>query len=113
MENQNGSKEVKLNTETQGAEMQKPTYAELEKGFNELYGEYQNVRGYAIEMEKQISQINMSNLFGRLSYLFKVLEFSKMFDDTFVEACASEIKDRLTIKEAPKAEPNKEDTKQN
>jgi hypothetical protein len=43
--------------------------------------------------------MNMVNMFKRLDYLFKVMEFSHMFNAEFVTTCAQEIQDLLTVPE--------------
>jgi len=48
-------------------------------------------------MARKLQQMNMSNMFKRLDYLFKVLEFRDCFDDDFIDTCANEVKEILTI----------------
>ena len=48
---------------------------------------------------EKLNNMNMVNLFKRLDYLFKVMEFQSMFDKSFVEKCSKEIVDLITIKE--------------
>lgn len=48
---------------------------------------------------EKLNNMNMVNLFKRLDYLFKVMEFQSMFDKSFVEKCSKEIVDLMTIKE--------------
>lgn len=53
----------------------------------------------------QLQNANMSNLFKRLDYLFKVVENAAMFDEIFVEKCIMEIKELMTppeVEEEPK-----------
>lgn len=53
----------------------------------------------------QLQNANMSNLFKRLDYLFKVVENAAMFDEIFVEKCIMEIKELMTppeVDEEPK-----------
>lgn len=44
----------------------------------------------------QLQNANMANLFKRLDYLFKVVENTAMFDETFVDQCIAEIKELMT-----------------
>lgn len=48
---------------------------------------------------EEIRRIDASNAIQRLNYLFKVLEFYAHFNPDFVNKCASEIQDILTIEE--------------
>lgn len=76
---------------------------------------YEQLEEVARQMEGQLRQVyaklqdsNMSNLFKRLDFLFKVLETEHMFPLAFVQKCADEIKSILTIPEEG-AQMNKED----
>lgn len=67
---------------------------------------YEQLEEVARQMESQLRQVyaklqdsNMSNLFKRLDFLFKVLETEHMFPLAFVQKCADEIKSILTIPE--------------
>lgn len=67
---------------------------------------YEQLEEVARQMESQLRQVyaklqdsNMSNLFKRLDFLFKVLETEHMFPLAFVQKCAEEIKSILTIPE--------------
>jgi hypothetical protein len=77
--------------ETKNVE-KKLSYEELEKAANELI--MQNQQLYA-----ELQKANMANVFKRLDYLFKVVEFNTVFDTEFVNNCTTEIKDMMTIKE--------------
>ena len=56
----------------------------------------------------QLQQINMSNLFKRLDYLFKVVEFREVFNADFAKRCADEIEGHITLPEAADEPENKE-----
>ena len=68
---------------------QKMSYEELEKVASQLSQQAQQL--YA-----RLQQAEMSNMFKRLDYLFKVLEMYKMFDDKFVYNCTKEIVEFMT-----------------
>ena len=70
----------------------KLSYEELEKAANELLMQNQ-------QLYTELQKANMANVFKRLDYLFKVVEFNTVFDTEFVNSCTSEIKDMMTIKE--------------
>lgn len=67
------------------------------------YEELENVARQLSEQTRQLytklQEMNMVNMFKRLDYLFKVAEFSHMFNSEFVTTCIQEIQDLLTIPE--------------
>lgn len=67
------------------------------------YEELENVARQLSEQTRQLyaklQEMNMVNMFKRLDYLFKVVEFSDMFNTEFVTNCTQEIQDLLTIPE--------------
>ena len=71
----------------------KLSYEELENVANNLYA--------------RLQQAEMSNMFKRLDYLFKVVKYSGTFTPAFVESCVAEIEEVLTIPAVP-AEETKE-----
>lgn len=77
--------------ETKNVE-KKLSYDELEKAANELLMQNQ-------QLYTELQKANMANVFKRLDYLFKVVEFNNVFDTEFVNNCTAEIKDMMTIKE--------------
>lgn len=72
------------NTET------KLSYEELEKVANELY--------------TRLQQSEMSNVFKRLDYLFKIVENIHSFPEEFQKKCIEEIVSFMTIPEDIKTE---------
>lgn len=52
----------------------------------------------------QLQNANLSNMFKRLDYLFKVVENATMFDEEFVDKCTTEIKELMTPPEEEKPE---------
>lgn len=52
----------------------------------------------------QIQSMNLSNMFKRLDYLFKVVENATIFDMEFVDKCVDEIKELITPPEEEKIE---------
>jgi hypothetical protein len=61
----------------------KLTYAELENIANNLYARLQSVE--------------MSNMFKRLDYLFKVVNYREAFTPEFVKHCIEEIEMVMTL----------------
>ena len=76
-----------------GENKEKLSYEQLEEVARQMEGQLRQV--YA-----KLQESNMSNLFKRLDFLFKVLETEHMFPLEFVQKCADEIKSILTIPEA-------------
>lgn len=68
---------------------EKPSYEQLER---EVVG----LRGMNNQLIMQLQQMNMGNLFKRLDYLFKVVEFREAFNTDFAAKCAEEIEDHMT-----------------
>ena len=64
------------------------------------YDELKNVAGQLSQQNQQLNmmlqQANMTNMFKRMDYLFKVLELQHCFDSEFVITCSDEIKDLMT-----------------
>lgn len=73
------------------------------------YEQLENVAHQLSEQNKQLymklQSVNMTNLFKRLDYLFKVVENSEKFNKEFVDKCIKEIETSMTIPE----EENKEE----
>lgn len=67
------------------------------------YDEIRNIAGQLqqqnMQLRKALNDLNYKNMFERLNYLFKVMEFSHMFSDEFVGKCVSEIESIMTIPE--------------
>lgn len=80
-------------------ENKKMSYEELEQVAQQLSQQTQQL--YA-----RLQQADMTNAFKRLDYLFKVMENHLVFSNKFVEACAKEIEDTMTIPEETKEEQN-------
>ena len=75
--------EVKEMPTPEVQENTKMSYEELERVANDLYIRLQNA--------------DMSNMFKRLDYLFKVIKFKDSFTPTFVESCVKEVEMMITI----------------
>jgi hypothetical protein len=71
-------------------EQNKMSYEELETLANNLYARLQHVE--------------MSNMFKRLDYLFKVVENIHSFPQEFADKCVAEIAEFMTIPETKEAE---------
>lgn len=63
---------------------------------------YEELEGVAVQLQQRCMMLE--NKFRaidvastRLNYLFKVMEFSDMFTEDFVDKCCTEIEDLLTL----------------
>lgn len=67
------------------------------------YEELRNIAGQLqqqnMQLRRALNDLNYKNMFERLNYLFKVMEFAHMFSDEFVGKCAAEIESLMTIPE--------------
>ena len=86
-----------------------PTTKETERPEKMSYEQLENIAHQLSEQAKQLymklQAANMSNIFKRLDYLFKVVENGHMFQQDFLEKCIAEIEELLTVPE----EDNKEE----
>lgn len=83
-------KVIKIQSEAERPE--KMSYEQLENVAHQLSEQ-------AKQLYMQLQNANMSNMFKRLDYLFKVVENSHMFKLDFVNKCINEIEDFMTIPE--------------
>lgn len=91
--------EKKSKTQPINGKQQKLSYDELNKVCGELYQQNQY-------LQKQLQQMNMTNMFKRLDYLFKVVEVAyngnnsyPSFSSEFVGNCISEIENSMTVEQ--------------
>ena len=77
----------------------KPTYEELEAAMYNLTEKLNKAYKNNQYLVNQINGIN--NTFTRLNYLFKVLENSHYFKESFITECAEEIETTITIPDTP------------
>ena len=83
-------------------EMQSAT-KETERPEKMSYEQLENIAHQLSEQAKQLymklQAANMSNMFKRLDYLFKVVENGHMFKQDFLEKCIAEIEELMTVPE--------------
>lgn len=67
------------------------------------YEQLENVAHQLSEQNRQLfaklQELNMTNMFKRLDYLFKVAENGHMFEQGFLEKCIAEIESLMTVPE--------------
>lgn len=94
MEEQKG-KVVEMTPQAKGTEQpQKMSYEQLEQVAHQLSEQARQLYG-------QLQKSNLSNMFKRLDYLFKVVENGHMFKQDFLDRCVKEIEDIMTVPEEP------------
>lgn len=68
------------------------------------YEQLENVAHQLSEQAKQLytrlQEVNMTNIFKRLDYLFKVIENAHAFNKEFVSKCVDEIESIMTVPES-------------
>ena len=79
---------------------EKMSYEQLEQIAHQLSEQ-------ARKLYSQLQQSNMTNMFKRLDYLFKVVENGHIFKQDFFEKCIAEIEELMTVPEVE--EENKEE----
>ena len=67
---------------------------------------YEQLEGIAHQLSEQnrqlfakLQELNMTNVFKRLDYLFKVIENGHMFKQYFLEKCIAEVESLMTVPE--------------
>lgn len=79
---------------------EKMSYEQLEQVAHQLSEQ-------ARQLYSQLQKSNMTNMFKRLDYLFKVVENGHIFKQDFFEKCIAEIEELMTVPEVE--EDNKEE----
>lgn len=82
------TKTVEMNTQKDN----KYSYEELNNIASQLSQQNQ-------QLYQQLQRANMTNMFKRLDYLFKVVENGAMFSPEFTDKCIKEIEDSMTLEE--------------
>lgn len=84
----------------QQEQVKKYSYEELENICHQLSEQARN-------LYIQLQEANLSNMYTRLNFLFKVLENQISFEPQFVENCSNEIVSLMAINEPDNKEENK------
>ena len=87
-------------------EMQPTTenVAKRERTYEEVVAENNQIKQQAEAMYRQMQQMNMTNIFKRLEFLFKIVENRTAFPEEFKNKCIMEIVNLITIPEEQKQE---------
>lgn len=90
----------------------KPQMQETARPEKMSYEQLENVAHQLSEQAKQLyaqlQAANMTNVFKRLDYLFKVVENGHVFSQEFLNKCVAEIEEHITIPEEVEETENKE-----
>ena len=101
----------KMEEQKEKVVVMQPTAKETERSEKMSYEQLENIAHQLSEQAKQLymklQAANMSNMFKRLDYLFKVVENGHMFKQDFLEKCIAEIEELMTV---PEEEDKKEET---
>ena len=82
---------------------EKMSYEQLEQVAHQLSEQ-------ARQLYSQLQKSNMTNMFKRLDYLFKVVENGHMFKQDFLEKCITEIEELMTVPEETEEDDKEEET---
>ena len=93
MEEKKEAKVEKMGPITEAARPEKMSYEQLENIAHQLSNQ-------AKQLYAKLQDANMTNVFKRLDYLFKVVENAHAFSEEFVAKCVAEIEDLMTVPEA-------------
>ena len=85
-------KVVKMQPATKDERPEKLSYEQLENVAHQLSEQTK-------QLYMKLQAANMSNMFKRLDYLFKVVENGHMFKQDFLEKCIAEIEEIMTVPE--------------
>lgn len=97
-------KVVKMQPATKDERPEKMSYEQLENVAHQLSEQ-------AKQLYMKLQAANMSNMFKRLDYLFKVVENGHMFKQNFLEKCIAEIEEIMTVPEETDKEEETPDIK--
>ncbi len=89
--------EEKKAVATKADKPEKMSYEQLENVAHQLSEQAKHL--YA-----KLQEANMTNMFKRLDYLFKVVENAHAFSEEFVTKCVAEIEDLMTVPESEETE---------
>lgn len=97
-------KVVKMQPATKDERPEKLSYEQLENVAHQLSEQ-------AKQLYMKLQAADMSNMFKRLDYLFKVVENGHMFKQDFLEKCIAEIEEIMTVPEETDKEEGTPDIK--
>ena len=96
-------KVVKMQPATKDERPEKLSYEQLENVAHQLSEQTK-------QLYMKLQAANMSNMFKRLDYLFKVVENGHMFKQDFLEKCIAEIEEIMTVPEETEEDDKEKET---
>ena len=96
-------KVVKMQPATKDERPEKLSYEQLENVAHQLSEQTK-------QLYMKLQAANMSNMFKRLDYLFKVEENGHMFKQYFLEKCIAEIEEIMTVPEETEEDGKEKET---
>ena len=96
-------KVVKMQPATKDERPEKLSYEQLENVAHQLSEQ-------AKQLYMKLQAADMSNMFKRLDYLFKVVENGHMFKQDFLEKCIAEIEEIMTVPEEAEEDDKEKET---
>ena len=98
-----------MENKLESKETKKLSYEELENVCRQLSTQSQQLQTYNPQLKNMLNDANLTNLYRRLDYLFKVIdEDNKYLSAEFKEQCGTEIEAIMTPPEQTEEE-NKEE----
>lgn len=89
-------------------EMESPKEKPQKMTYEQLEGIAHQLSEQNVQLVRKLQEANMQNMFARLNYLFKVVEFGARFPKEFLDKSIDEIVSIMTIDE-PEVEPEKKE----
>ena len=89
-------------------EMEAPKEKTQKMTYEQLEGIAHQLSEQNVQLVRKLQEANMQNMFARLNYLFKVVEFGARFPKEFLDKSIAEIVSIMTIDE-PEVEPEKKE----
>lgn len=102
MEEQKKNMKIGAQKNSEMKSEQKLTYEQLNDACAQLYQQNQ-------ALARKLEQVNLTNMFKRLDYLFMVLQYAPVInDEKFINNCVAEIKESITIKDEDEKDVNRD-----
>lgn len=104
----NNNMEEKKKVQEATPEMEAPKEKTQKMTYEQLEGIAHQLSEQNVQLVRKLQEANMQNMFARLNYLFKVVEFGARFPKEFLDKSIAEIVSIMTIDE-PEVEPEKKE----
>lgn len=91
MEEKKGRKAAKKVAMNEAEQPKKLTYEQLEEAARQIAAQADMAIKENQSLRQQLQQLNMSNLYTEMNFLFKAVEQAHAFDEGFVDKCVARI----------------------